>query len=93
MIIEKLLGTATAEAVQCQHIVRQHRRALVLHSAGRRTGYFLTLAETGERREYDLAVTALNNYFVPKANAALARQAFHGINPAAGETIQQFAQG
>ena len=34
---------------------------------------------------------ALNNYFVPMANAALARQVFHDINPAAGETIQQFA--
>ena len=38
-----------------------------------------------------MAVTALNNYFVPKVNNALARQVFHGINPAAGETIQQFA--
>ena len=51
----------------------------------------LTLTETGDRREYDVAVTALNNYFVPKVNNALARQVFHGINPAAGETIQQFA--
>ena len=41
---------------------------------------FLTLTDTGERREYDVAVTALNNYFVPKANAALARR-----------TRQQFA--
>ena len=38
-----------------------------------------------------MAVTALNNYFVPKVNNALARQVFHGINPAAGETLQQFA--
>ena len=36
-----------------------------------------------------MAVTALNNYFVPKVNNTLARQVFHGINPAAGETIQQ----
>ena len=78
--------------MQRQHVVRQRRRALLLHSAGPDVqDIFLTLTDTGERREYDVAVTALNNYFVPKANAALARQVFHGINPAAGETIQQFA--
>ena len=92
LIIEQLLAGATAESVQRQHVVRQRRRALLLHSAGPDVqDIFLTLTDTGERREYDVAVTALNNYFVPKANAALARQVFHGINPAAGETIQQFA--
>ena len=92
LIIELLLAGATAESVQRQHVVRQRRRALLLHSAGPDVqDIFLTLADTGERREYDVAVTALNNYFVPKTNAALARQVFHGINPAAGETIQQFA--
>ena len=29
--------------------------------------------------------------FEPKVNNALARHVFHGIHPAAGETIQQFA--
>ena len=92
LIIEHLLDTATVEAVQRQHTVRQRRRALLLHSAGADVqDIFLTLTETGDRREYDVAVTALNNYFVPKVNNALARQVFHGINPAAGETIQQFA--
>ena len=92
LIIEHLLDTATVEAVQRQHTVRQRRRALLLHSAGADVqDIFLTLTETGDRREYDVAVTALNNYFVPKVNNALARQVFHGINPTAGETIQQFA--
>ena len=92
LIIEQLLAAATAESVQRQHVVRQRRRALLLHSAGPDVqDIFLTLTDTGERREYDVAVTALNNYFVPKANAALARLVCHGINPAAGETIQQFA--
>ena len=92
IIIEHFLDTATVEAVQRQHTIRQRRRAL-LHSAGADVqDIFLTLTETGDRREYDVAVTALNNYyFVPKVNNALARQVFHGINPAAGETIQQFA--
>ena len=82
LIIEQLLAGATAESVQRQHVVRQRRRALLLHSAGPDVqDIFLTLTDTGERREYDVAVTALNNYFVPKANAALARQVFHGINP------------
>ena len=92
LIIEQLLAGATAESVQRQHVVRQRRRALLLHSAGPDVqDICLTLTDTGERRGYDVAVTALNNYVVPKANAALARQVFHGINPAAGETIQQFA--
>ena len=92
LIIEHLLDTATVEAVQRQHTIRQRRRALLLHSAGTDVqDIFLTLTETGDRREYDVAVTALNNYFVPKVNNALARQVFHGINSAAGETIQQFA--
>ena len=92
LIIEHLLDTATVEAVQRQHTIRQRRRALMLHSAGADVqDIFLTLTETGDRREYDVAVTALNNYFVPKVNNALARQVFHSINPAAGETIQQFA--
>ena len=55
------------------------------------SGHPTVATRMGDRREYDVAVTALNNYFVPKVNNAFARQVFHGINPAAGETIQQFA--
>ena len=58
LIIEQLLAAATADAVQRQHVVRQRRRALLLHSAGPDVqDIFLTLTETGERREYDVAVT------------------------------------
>ena len=61
LIIEQLLAGATAESVQRQHVVRQRRRALLLHSAGPDVqDIFLTLTDTGERREYDVAVTALN---------------------------------
>ena len=81
-----VLDTATVEAVQRQHTVRQRRRALMLHSAGADVQeILLTLTETGDRREYDVAVTALNTYFVPKVNNALARQGFFGINPAGRE--------
>ena len=62
LIIEHLLDTATVEAVQRQHTVRQLRRALLLHSAGADVqDIFLTLTETDDRREYDVEVTALNN--------------------------------
>ena len=50
---------------------------------------FSTLADTGEAIDYATAVTALNGYFLPKANASFARQKFHRLQQKEGETILQ----
>lgn len=69
----------------------QRRRALLLHHAGQDVqDIFLTLANRGGPAEYDLAVAALNNYFVPRVNVTFARQEFHTVTQKQGETTQQF---
>ena len=69
----------------------QRRRALLLHHAGQDVqDIFLTLADTGGPVDYDLAVAALNNYFVPRVNVTFARQEFHTVTQKQGETAQQF---
>ena len=70
---------------------RQRRRAMLLHLAGPDVQeIFSTLADTGEATDYAAAVTALNGYFLPKANAAFARQKFHRLQQKEGETVLQF---
>ena len=67
------------------------RRALLLHHAGTDVqDIFSTLDDTGDASDYDQAVKALNDYFVPKVNNAFARQTFYQLSQNAGETIQQF---
>jgi len=51
---------------------------MLLHLAGPDVQeIFSTLADTGEATDYSAAVTALNEYFLPKVNTAFARQKFH----------------
>ena len=70
---------------------RQRRRAMLLHLAGPDVQeIFSTLADTGEATNYAAAVTALNGYFLPKVNAAFARQKFHRLQQKEGETVLQF---
>ena len=70
---------------------RQRRRATLLHLAGPDVQeVFSTLADTGEATDYAAAVTALNGYFLPKVNAAFARQKFHRLQQKDGETVLQF---
>lgn len=70
---------------------RQRRRALLLHSAGMDVqDVFLTLDNTGGVKDFDLAVTALNNHFVPKASESHARHKFKQTVPKPGETVQQY---
>ena len=70
---------------------RQRRRALLLHSAGPEVqDIFATLPDTGEPKDYDMAVAALNNYFVPKKNTPYARHLFRAIRQNSGETVTQF---
>lgn len=71
---------------------RQRRRALLLHLAGQDVqDVFSTLADTGDLTDYQMAVDALNAYFVPQVNAALARHEFQKLHQKPGETVQQFA--
>ena len=71
---------------------KQRRRAMLLHCAGPDVqDIFTTLPDTGTDTDYDAAVQALNTYFVPKVNAAFARQTFHKITQNDVETIQQFS--
>ena len=71
--------------------VRHRRRAMLLHRAGTDVqDIFATLENTGGEADYALAVTALNNYFVPRANAAYARHQFRQIAQRPGETTLQF---
>lgn len=64
---------------------------MLLHLAGPDVqDIFSTLADTGEATNYATAVTALNGYFLPKANAAFARQKFHRLQQKEGETVLQF---
>ena len=73
-------------------VVKQRRRALLLHLAGPDVqDVFQTLPDTGEVTDYAKAVTALNTYFVPKVNSAYARQTFHKLCQETGETVQQFS--
>ena len=69
---------------------RQRRRAMLLHLAGPDVQeIFSILADTGEATDYAAAVTALNGYFLPKVNAAFARQKFHRLQQKEGETVLQ----
>ena len=70
---------------------RQRRRAMLLHFAGPDVQeIYSTLADTGEGTDYAAAITALNGYFLPKVNAAFARQKFHRLQQKEGETVLQF---
>ena len=70
---------------------RQRRRAMLLHLAGPDVQeIFSTLPDTGEATDYAATVTALNGYFLPKVNAAFARQKFHRLQQKEGETVLQF---
>ena len=70
---------------------KQRRRALLLHFADTEVqDIFSTLSDTVTAKDYEKAVTALNNYFVPKVNTAYARHTSRQHTQKPGETIQQF---
>ena len=67
------------------------RRALLLHSAGEAIQeIFETLADTGEAKDYEKAVKALNDYFIPKVNSTYQNQLFRSMEQQDGETVAQF---
>ena len=64
----------------------------MLHLAGQDVqDVFSTLPDTGDAADYEEAVDALNAYFIPHVNTALARFAFQKLHQKPGETVQQFA--
>ena len=64
----------------------------MLHLAGQDVqDVFSTLPDTGDAADYEEAVDALNAYFIPQVNTALARFAFQKLHQKPGETVQQFA--
>lgn len=71
--------------------VRQRRRALLLHHAGTDVqDVFAVLPDTGGPTDYDVAVAALNAYFIPQVNTAFACQSFYQTTQKPGEMVQQF---
>lgn len=82
-------GLIMADNVNAATKIR--RRALLLHHAGTDVqDIFSTLEGTGGSDDYDGAVSALNDYFVPQVNTAFARQTFYQLTQNNGETVQQF---
>ena len=70
---------------------KQRRRALLLHLAGPDVqDIFLTLSDTGAAWDYNKAVKALNDQFVPQVNISAARHAFRQMSQNEGETMLQF---
>ena len=51
---------------------------------------FETLADTGEGKDYEKAVKALNGYFIPKVNSTYQNHLFRGMEQQDGETVAQF---
>ena len=92
LLIEEIPAGASEAQRLAQLRTRQRRRALLLHLAGPEVqDIFATLHDTGESDEYDKAVEALKNYFVPKVNTTFSRQLFQNAEPNDNETIQQFS--
>ena len=91
LIIEDDIVDATEAEQHTQKLTKQRRRALLLHLAGTDVqDIFSTLPDTGERHQYEQAITAFNKYFVPQVNSTHARHAFHELQPRDGELTQQF---
>ena len=67
------------------------RRALLLHSASEAVQeIFETLADTGKAKDYKIAVKALNDYFIPKANSTYQNHLFRSMEQQDSETVAQF---
>jgi len=67
------------------------RTALLLHSAGETVEeIFETSADTGEAKDYEKAVKALNDYFIPKVNSTYQNHLFRSMEQQDGETVDQF---
>jgi len=74
-----------------KHIIKSRGELILLHSAGEAVQeIFETLADTGEAKDYEKAVKALNDYFIPKVNSTHQNHLFRSMEQQDGETVAQF---
>ena len=79
----------TAKACSSQRITRIIKFRGELYSFIR-PAKFETLADTGEAKDYEKAVKALNDYFIPKVNSTYQNHLFRSMEQQDGETVAQF---
>ena len=70
---------------------QQQRRALLLYTAGKEVrNVFKQLPDTGEAKDYQKAVDALNRHFIKRTNATFLRHKFRLIVQMKEENVSQF---
>lgn len=70
---------------------KQQRRALLLYTAGKEVrDIFKHLPDTGDPKEYDKAVAALNKHFVLKTNSVFLRHKFRLLRQQTNESVSQY---
>jgi len=74
-----------------KRIIKSRGELILLHSTGEAVQeIFETLADTGEAKDYEKAVKALNDYFIPKVNSTYQNHLFRSMEQQDGETVAQF---
>ena len=69
----------------------KRKRALLLHCAGIQVQeVFATLTNTGDERDYDSAITALDTHFHPLTNKFYERYKFRQMKQLSTESVDQF---
>lgn len=67
------------------------RRALLLHMAGEEVQKnFENLPDTGAAKDYNKAVKALNDHFIPQVNTTFQNHVFRNMEQMEKETVSQF---
>jgi hypothetical protein len=70
---------------------KKQQRAMLLHFAGPAVDeIFDTLSDTGEAKDYDKAIEALNAYFIPHVNTAFEEYNFRQAKQNQSETLDAF---
>ena len=70
---------------------KKQQRAMLLHFAGPAVGeIFETLPDTGEAKDYDKAVEALNAYFIPQTNTTYEEYSFRQAKQRDNETLDTY---
>ena len=69
----------------------KQKRAMLLHFTGPAVDeIFDTLADTGEAKDYDKAIDALNAHFIPKVNTLHEEYIFRQAKQNKGETLDAY---